>query len=127
MQITKFEDIDSWKEARLLVTIIYELRINEDFNRDYSLKDQITRAAVSIMSNIAEGFDSGTSKSFIRYLNIAYGSASEVQSLLYILVDRTYITQRKFEEIYGRIGKIKNLIGAFIKYLNSKKTPRTKN
>ena len=127
MQITKFEDIDSWKEARLLVTIIYELRINEDFNRDYSLKDQITRAAVSIMSNIAEGFDSGTSKSFIRFLNIAYGSASEVQSLLYILVDRTYITQRKFEEIYGRIGKIKNLIGAFIKYLNSKKTPKTKN
>lgn len=127
MQITKFEDIESWKEARLLVTIIYELRINEEFNRDYSLKDQITRAAVSIMSNIAEGFDSGTSKSFIRYLNIAYGSASEVQSLLYILVDRTHITQRKFEDIYGRIGKIKNLIGAFIKYLNSKKTPRTKN
>ncbi len=127
MQITKFEDIESWKEARLLVTIIYELRINEEFNRDYSLKDQITRAAVSIMSNIAEGFDSGTSKSFIMYLNIAYGSASEVQSLLYILVDRTYITQRKFEEIYGRIGKIKNLIGAFIKYLNSKKTLKTKN
>ena len=127
MQITKFEDIDSWKEAGLLVTIIYELRISEDFNRYYSLKDQITRAAVSIMSNIAEGFDSGTSKSFIRYLNIAYGSGSEVQSLLYILVDRTYITQRNFEEIYGRIGKIKNLIGAFIKYLNSKKTPKTKN
>ncbi len=120
MRISKFEDIDSWKEARFIVNEIYSLRKNKEFKNDYALNDQITRASISIMTNIAEGFDSGSNKSFIRYLNIAYGSASEVQSLLYILADRSHITKTEFNDIYNRIAKIKNLIGAFIKYLKTK-------
>ncbi len=128
MKITRFEDIESWKESRLLVNEIYLLRSIPEFNKEYSLKDQITRASVSIMSNIAEGFDSGSSKSFIKYLNIAYGSATEVQSLLYILVDQSYVTKLTFENLYNRTTKIKSLIGAFIKYLSSKnKALRTNN
>jgi len=128
MRITNFEDIESWKESRLLVNEIYSLRLTPEFNRESSLKDQITRASVSIMSNIAEGFDSGSSKSFIKYLNIAYGSATEVQSILYILNDQSYVSKLTFENLYNRTAKIKNLIGAFIKYLNSKnKALRTKN
>lgn len=128
MRITNFEDIESWKESRLLVNEIYSLRLTPEFNRESSLKDQITRASVSIMSNIAEGFDSGSPKSFIKYLNIAYGSATEVQSLLYILIDQSYVSKLTFENLYNRTAKIKNLIGAFIKYLNSKnKVLRTKN
>lgn len=120
MRITNFEDIDSWKEARLIVKDIYSLGKNKEFKNDYALYDQITRASISIMTNIAEGFDSGSNRSFIRYLNIAYGSASEVQSLLYVMVDQSYISEYEFNELYKRVSKIKNLIGAFIKYLKTK-------
>jgi four helix bundle protein len=80
------------------------------------------------MSNIAEGFNSGSAKSFKKYLNISYGSASEVQSLIYILHDQSYIDKTTFDDLYKRISKIKNLIGAFIQYLSSKnKALRTNN
>ena len=84
------------------------------------MKDQIQRASVSIMSNIAEGFDSGSNKSFINFLNYSYRSASEVQSLLYVSIDQNYIDNNKFEELMNYTIKIKNLIGGFIKYLKTK-------
>jgi four helix bundle protein len=127
LKITRFEDIESWKESRLLINAIYSLRSNKNFNKDFGLRDQITRASVSIMSNIAEGFNSGSAKSFIKYLNISYGSASEVQSLIYILHDQSYIDKTTFDDLYKRISKIKNLIGAFIQYLKNNKAPKTKN
>jgi len=71
------------------------------------------------MSNIAEGFDSGTNKSFILFLNYAYRSASETQSLLYIALDCNYITNNKFSEIYLMLQETKKLIGGFIKYLKN--------
>jgi four helix bundle protein len=124
MQISNFTEIDSWLEARLLVKEIYNLTNRGKFTNDYGLKDQIQRAAVSIMSNIAEGFDSGSTKSFINFLNYSYRSASEVESLLYVAKDIEYITEEQKEEFDIRIRKIKSLIGGFIQYL---KKPRTKN
>lgn len=121
MVIRRFEDIESWKKARLLVKEIYKITRQNNFKWDYSLKDQINRAAVSIMSNIAEGFDSGTNRSFIKYLNISLGSNSEVQSVLYVALDQEYITEDTFEGLYQRCDEIKKLIIGFKKYLNSSK------
>ena len=119
MQIKNFADIESWKEAREFVKIIYDVTLNSQLSRDYGLKDQIRRASVSIMSNIAEGFDSGSDKSFINFLRISYRSASEVESLLIVLLDLHYIDKAEYEVINERIVRIKKLIGGFIKYLKS--------
>ena len=81
------EEIESWKEARELTKNIYGLTARQGFSRDFGLRDQIQRASVSIMANIAEGFDSGSNKSFISFLNYTYRSASEVQSLSYVALD----------------------------------------
>lgn len=116
MGIERFEDIESWKEARELVREIYEVFKNL---RDYGFKDQIQRAAVSIMSNIAEKFDRGTNKEFIQFLVVARGSLSEVRSLLYTALDLNYIDERAFSELFERCIKIANLINGFIRYLKS--------
>jgi len=120
LKIEKFEDIESWKKARLIVSDIYEMTKTEKFSKEYALIDQIRRASISIMANIAEGFDSGTPKSFINFLNYSYRSASEVQSLLYISLDQQYISQEKFEILFNNLNEVKNLIGGFIKYLKNK-------
>ena len=121
MKIENFQEIESWKEARSLVNKIYELTSRNSFAKDYGLKDQIQRAAVSIMSNIAEGFDSGSHKSFINFLNYSYRSASEVESLLYVALDLNYINNEEFEELSNEIKTIKKLIGGFIRYLKQEK------
>jgi len=121
MKIESFKEIESWQKARELVKEIYQMTNNGSFSKDYGLKDQIQRASVSIMSNIAEGFDSGSRKSFIRFLNYSYGSASEVESLLFVALDLNYITKKEFERISEKIKVIKNLIGGFIQYLKRTK------
>ena len=125
MKIERFEDIESWKRARELTSRIYDLTAKGSFAKDFGLRDQIQRASVSIMANIAEGFDSGSKKSFILFLNYAYRSTSEVQSLLYVIVDCRYITQEEFDELFIAAKDIKNLIGGFIQYL-SKSNKHTK-
>lgn len=119
MKIERFEDIESWKLARTLVKDVYSLTSKEPIVKDYGLKDQLRRASVSIMSNISEGFDSGSNKSFIQFLNYSYRSASEVQSLLYVCNDLAYISSKKFNELYGNVTSIKKLIGGFIQFLRS--------
>ena len=122
MVIKKFEEIESWKKARSLVSEVYNISQSIHFKKDFSLKDQIIRAAVSIISNIAEGFDSGTNKSFVRYLNISLGSASEVKSILYVALDQNYITNDKFNELYEKCDEIKRLITGLKKYLTKQTT-----
>ena len=117
MKIERFEDIESWKLARELTNHVYKITSNENFRKDYGLKDQIQRASISIMANIAEGFDSGTNKSFANFLNYAYRSASEVQSLLYIALDQKYIQEKEQNDLYRKISNLKDLMGGFIKYL----------
>jgi four helix bundle protein len=119
VKIESFTKIDSWKEARELVNEIYKSTTNGKFSKDYGLRDQIQRAAVSIMSNIAEGFDSGSKKSFITFLNYSYRSASEVESLLFIALDLDYIDNEIFNYLMQKTKKIKSLIGGFIKYLKN--------
>ncbi|MGA3286532.1 MAG: four helix bundle protein [Bacteroidota bacterium] len=117
MKIERFEDIESWKKSRELTSRIYGLTAKGGLAKDFGLRDQIQRASVSIMANIAEGFDSGSKKSFILFLNYAYRSTSEVQSLLYVVVDCRYVTQKEFDELFIATKDIKNLIGGFIQYL----------
>ena len=118
MKITRFEDIDSWKEARILVNKIFEITDGDFYSKNFSLKNQIQRAAISVSSNIAEGFDGGSPKSFTNFLKYSYRSASEVQSLLYIFLDQKFIDKNKFDELYEHCEK-KKLIGGFIKYLKT--------
>ncbi|NCS89577.1 MAG: four helix bundle protein [Ignavibacteria bacterium CG2_30_36_16] len=115
MLIKKFEEIEAWKEARKLVKEIYVLTEESKLKNDFGLKDQLQRAAVSIMSNIAEGFDSRSNKSFIVFLRYSYRSGSEIQSLLYVLLDLQIINIEKQNDLYNKIEKIKKLIGGFIK------------
>jgi len=117
VKIERFEEIESWKGARELTAVIYKMTGMDGFVKDFGLKDQIQRASVSIMANIAEGFDSGTSKSFIIFLKYAYRSPSEVQSLLYVALDCRYITQNDFDDAYRKTNDIKNLIWGFIQFL----------
>lgn len=120
MKITKFEDIEVWKESRKLVNIVYDLTGKGLFQKDFGLKEQIQRAAVSCMSNVAEGFDSGTNQQFIQYLVYTRRSSSEVQSQLYIAFDRAYITQSEFDKTYEQAKKVGKLANGFITYLRQK-------
>jgi four helix bundle protein len=113
MTIRKFEDIQAWQEARSLVRQIYSLTGEGAFAKDFGLRDQVRRAAVSVMANIAEGFDCDSNTEFARFLGIARRSAVEVQSLLYAALDVGYITPEQFKVNYEQAGKTKALISAF--------------
>lgn len=121
MKIEKFEDIKAWQSARELVNKIYNISGIGGFEKDYSLKDQVRRAVVSIMANIAEGFDSSSPTEFIRFLVIARRSATELQSHLYVAFDRKYIDKEQFDRVYNNAVEVKNLIYGFIRYLKTKK------
>lgn len=118
-KIEKFEDIKSWKQARELVRIVYFTTNSGAFCKDFGLKDQIKRAAVSIMSNIAEGFDREGNREFVHFLYIAKGSAAEVQAQLYVALDAEYINKEQFEEMYNLASEVGRLIGGFIRYLSN--------
>jgi four helix bundle protein len=111
--ISRFEDIEGWQEARKLVKMIYVLAKTGAFSKDFGLRDQIQRAAVSAMTNIAEGFDCESKVEFARFLGIARRSAVEVQSLLYAAYDIQYITESQLKEYYEQARKTKALIGGF--------------
>lgn len=117
MAIKKFEDIQSWKKARKLTQEIYQVTSNTEFNRDFGLKDQIRRAAVSILSNIAEGFERGGDKEFSRFLSIAKGSCGEVRAQLYVALDQGYLSNDGFEELSTQALEISELLQGFIRYL----------
>ncbi|MBN2119854.1 MAG: four helix bundle protein [Candidatus Omnitrophica bacterium] len=123
MSIRKFEELDIWKRTRELTKIIYKISSVPGFSRDWGLRDQLRRASVSVMSNIAEGFDSGSRKEFARFLSISRRSTSEMQSQLYVALDQSYMSQEDFKLIYKEIEEIRRMITSFIKYLKGiKKT-----
>ena len=122
--IDRFQDIEAWKEARKLVNAIYDVSDREPLSKDFSLRNQIRGASVSIMSNIAEGFDRNSDKEFIQFLVIARASASEVKSQLYVALDRGYIERGDFKAISEQTNSVTNLINGFIRYLR-KPRPRT--
>jgi len=121
MKIEKFEDIRAWQQARELANLVYDLTEKGGFARDYRLRDQVQGAAGSIMHNIAEGFDDGSDAEFIHFLKYARRSASEVQSEIYLALDRKYISQQDFQQAYDMATTTKKSINAFIAYLRKSK------
>jgi four helix bundle protein len=116
-KIERFEDIDAWKLAREPARLVYEASSSGDFARDFGLRDQIRRSSVSILSNIAEGFEHDGDKEFIRFLSIAKGSCGEARSQLYIALDQGYISREVFEKTYLSLLETGRRIGGFMKYL----------
>jgi four helix bundle protein len=117
--VQQFEDLHVWQEARNLVREIYLAAKGTGFRKDFSLRDQITRASTSTMSNIAEGFERGSRKEFIQFLNIAKGSNGEVRSQLYVALDQQYIDQSTFEGLHTVSLSIPRRLAKFIQYLES--------
>jgi len=116
--IERFEDIEAWEKARLLVELVYKETGKGAFAKDFGLRDQIRRAAVSVMSNIAEGFERNSDKEFRQFLYISKGSAGEVRSLLYTAMDLNYINKTLYESLMERVIIISQKLSGFIKYLN---------
>lgn len=121
VKIDRFEDINAWKEGRKLSREIYKVTKRKKFYADYGLRDQIRRASVSIMANIAEGFGRESNKEFVLFLSYASSSNTELQSHLYISLDQEYIDEREFTEIYELSKGVGSLINGFIRYLKGKK------
>ena len=119
MRITRFEDLGCWQEARIIANSIYGVCRNHELKNDFSLSNQLKRAAVSIMANIAEGFARKSDKEFIQFLFIAKSSAAELQSHIYVAHDLKYISPPQFAEIYERSDKLQRKISSLIKYLKS--------
>ena len=120
MKITRFEDIDAWKEARKLVKMVYSvIKKSKEFRKDFRLISQIQDAAVSSMSNIAEGFARKSNREFIQFLYISKSSAAEVQSEFYVALDQEYVTQEDFDSIYTQADIVSKMDSGFIKYLYS--------
>jgi len=117
--ITRFEEIEAWKTARQLTNMVYALSNKEGFNRDFGLRDQIRRASVSVMSNIAEGFESRTDVQFINFLGMARASAGEVRAQLYIALDQKYVTDEQFKEACALAEKCSRQIAKFMAYLEA--------
>lgn len=117
MSIKRFEDITSWIKSKELVLFVYNKLIN---NRDYGFKDQIQRASISIMNNIAEGFGRGSKNEFIYFLRISKGSCIEVNSMIYIAKDLNYINNEEFDYLRILLEEISKTLAGLIKYLNNK-------
>ncbi|TAG50619.1 MAG: four helix bundle protein [Cytophagales bacterium] len=116
MKIERFEDLNCWKEARILSKMIFKLAQNTKLEKDFGTRNQLTRAAISIMNNIAEGFGRYHHKEFIRFLDFSQSSASEVKSMLYLLEDIEYASYEELKLIHLQLDKTKNLTLGLIKY-----------
>lgn len=117
MQVKNFEDLEIWKDARALTIAIYLLTKNPKFAKDFGMRDQIRRAVVSIMSNIAEGFERGGNQEFIQFLYVAKASCGEVRSQLYVAMDQSYIAQKDCEELTKSFRRLSIMISNLIDYL----------
>jgi four helix bundle protein len=119
MTIKYFEDLEVWKEARRLTREIYRLIQDRKFSRDFGLREQIRRAAVSVMSNIAEGFERGGNQEFIQFLYVAKGSCGEVRSQLYVALNQAYVEQPEFDEVTTLARRLSIMITNLADYLKS--------
>ncbi|WP_251952568.1 four helix bundle protein [Salinibacter ruber] len=118
--IERFEELEVWKTARKLINRVYEHTQQEPFAKDFGLRDQIQRASVSVMSNIAEGFESRTQSIFVDHLGRARGSAGKVRAQLYVASDQGYLSDAEFEATYDLADKASRQLFRLIQYLESK-------
>lgn len=117
MRIERFEEINAWQEARKLTNMVYEVTKHQNFAKDFGLRDQVRRAAVSIMSNIAEGYESQSKDDFVRFLYYAKRSAGEVRSELYVARDQKYLDVKEYESLLAQAEICVKMISKFISYL----------
>lgn len=118
---SRFEDIIAWQKARVLTKVIYETTRQGELSKDFGLRDQIRRASVSIMSNIAEGFERGSTADYARFLQISKASCGEVRCQLYIALDVGYIDKELFTTLYQQATEVSRIIGGIIRSLDSKR------
>ena len=126
MSVKCFEDLEVWKLSRELSNKIYNISNNGRFAKDFGLRDQIRRAAVSIMSNIAEGYERGGNKEFIQFLSIAKASGGEVRSQLYVVMDQGYIGKKECEQLIDNFKRLSIMMNNFIEYLKCSRYKGTK-
>lgn len=115
--VKQFEGLHVWQDARQMVALVYAASKARVFNQDFGLRDQIRRAAVSTMSNIAEGFERGTRKEFVQFLSIAKASNGEVRSQLCVAFDQNYISEAEFNSLRDSTVTLSKKLSAFIRYL----------
>ena len=121
--IKEFEKLEVWKAARKLNNLIYKLTKLGEFSKDFALRDQIRRASISVMSNIAEGLDAGYDTEFIRFLSYSFRSVAEIQSQLYTALDEGYINQDDFQKTYDQGVDVRKQIHGLMTYLSNNLRP----
>jgi len=121
MKIEKFEELEIWKLSLKVVQNIYKLVANQNFKKDFGITNQLTRSAVSINSNIAEGFEKNNNNEFVRFLKISKGSTGELKSQLIICKKINYISDEQYQKIEPDLESLKNQISRFINYLEKTK------
>lgn len=123
MSERNFEALRVWQNSRKLVNDVYDLMAD---NKDRGFRDQMQRAAVSVMNNIAEGYESGSDAKYALYLNISKGSCSEVRSMLYLCLDRGYCTAEQFDDLKNEVIQISSQLYKLIDYLTKGESPTAK-
>jgi four helix bundle protein len=116
----RFEEIQAWQKAREITKKVYSMSDSGIFAKDFSLRDQMKRASVSIMANIAEGHGRRTATEFANFLNIARGSAIELQSHLYVALDLNYINENEFKKTYVMLDEVSKMTLSLAQYLRKK-------
>ena len=116
-KITRFEDLISWQKARELNRLVYKISRQVTFGKDFGLRDQIRRASISVMSNIAEGFERGGDKEFLQFLSNAKGSCGEVRCQLYAVLDENYLSGAEFSQLQEFCQEVSRLLSGMMAYL----------
>lgn len=121
MKINRFEDLEIWKLALKIAKYVYDLTSKKDFCKDFELKNQTRSSAISISSNIVEGFEKNNNNEFIRFLQIAKGSCGELRNQLYIALAVKYINEDEFNKVNDMLLELSGKIGKFISYLKNQR------
>lgn len=116
--IKRFEDMEVWQKSRELSKAVYQATSRREIAFDSALREQMRRAVVSIVSNIAEGFERGSDKELRQFLIIAKGSAGEIRAQLYVALDASYLSTEDFEQLSERTTELGRMLAGFVKYLN---------
>ncbi len=116
-KVQRFEDLEAWQAARAAVQLIYQASSNGEFSRDFALRDQIRRATVSMMANIAEGISRRSNREFVQFLFMAKASGAEAQSHMYVALDQGYLSQEDFRLLYDQTDRCARQISSLITYL----------
>lgn len=118
----RFDEIEAWQKARELTKVVYGISGRGAFARDFGLRDQIRRASVSIMANIAEGFERDGTGEFVQFLAIAKGSAAEVLSHAYVALDQDFISKESFDRLAAKTSEVARMVAALMTYLRKSGT-----